>query len=1365
MSASSDFSLSHSLRLRSLNLHSTARHCLSLIVLLALLPGGARAATVLQELEVVVITSSLSSRARVARLEKEATLRGVSVRAVAASATDEGALTPVVAGADLILVDLPHSSVIETTVASCGASLIASSSPVVCLRASEAEPALSADSVAGVLPAQRGLGLGAARKLSAYWSNGGKHNRTAFLDAIVALAAGGPWDESALPEPVLLPKAGFYHPEWTSPATDLPSMIAERFPADRPVAAIAIHRLTISSDDTAWINAVISALEERGISAYAFFGSGRNPNLFAEMTCLDGAAATQPAVDLIINATLVFRSQQRKAELERIGIPTLQTLPALSMTEAEWRASADGLALSDISFYLSSSELAGMVDPVLVTARDNATGSLAPIMDQCEALADKAAGVVRLRRTARADRRLAIFVYNYPGGLSNFGASFLNVPRSLESVLTGLLAAGFGVERATEDEIIAGVQAALSADEETEANDTAWLPTADYRAWFESLPAGTQSRITEYWGPPEPSDATAGNIEQGFRIPHMRLGNAILLPQPSRFELGRTVDGELRKERIGHRSAVPLSHRYLATYLWIRETFGAHALVHFGTHGSVEWAPGKQRGLSRDDDPWLALGAVPNVYPYIMDNLGEAITAKRRGRGLMISHLTPMFTPAGFRPGLHAMHDLMHDWETIDEGVIRDEVEKQLIDAFVEHALDKDLGVTPEEIAADFEGFMESLHPYLDDIAQTAQPQGLAVFGEIPNETRRLGMIMQMLRKPLIDGLGEDIDEVFLLDATKVPDSRPARWLRLALEDAEAASTLDLRRIDKLSSGDPSSVPNRAEDKRLDPAVLLGLAERAQALHQSLSTNGEIDSLIAALDGQHLPASYGGDPVRNPESLPTGRNLYGFDPARVPTRQAFEVGCRVFDQWLEQYRAEHGGENPDTVAFSLWAGETMRHQGILESEALYALGVRPVWDDGGRVIGTERISRAELGRPRVDVVLSVTGSYRDQFPRVMAWMDEAIEELASDASDGNAIAAAAEAQMKRLVEGGETEERARSLANRRIFSNEPGMYGTGLNHAVDASELWQDQSRGGGDEEMASLFVDRMGHVFGGGLEGAAAPGLFSAALGRVDAVLTSRSSHTYGVLTSDDPFAYIGGLSLAARLSSTNEDGTPPDMYFQNMRDASEVINDPAARAIAKELQTRYLHPQWIESQQAEGYAGTLQVLKATQFLWGWQAIAPETIREDQWQSIFDVYVEDQYDLGTVEWLSAKNQGAWAETLGRMLDAVRLDYWTPSEATTQRLTEAYQQATSGAMTADLHAGVEAFVEANLVAAASMPGEPVQGQELVPVPQEEPAAPENPQDEPAPLNVRLLGGIALGAAVLFGLIRRSRALRSQSKAT
>ncbi len=1286
---------------------------------------------------IVLLTTYVVSPARLAKLQTAAVQAGVVMQTVSADEDTPDTLQKALRSASLLLIDAPHPSVAQTAAARFGEVINKSDKPYVVVGEFSAV-AKNERPAASPLKTDNGVAPDWAQRLREYWRFGGAQNMRL---AMLALKSGATQPVTSLPPAVQLPLLGFYNPRWPQIENNAVSALkmlesSTFYLSNRPLGqwnqvqaapeliasrtvAIAVNNAVFTSDDTPWLDALISALEQRGLRAYAFYGPRQQKDLFYQATHVGTAVGQQRMADVIINSALVFNPTERKAELERIGVPVLQTMPALAMDTAQWAQSKDGLALSDVAYYYTPSELAGMVDALLITARNAKTGALEPIPDQINAVADKAAALARLQSAPPAQRRVAMMVYNYPLGEGNFGASFLNVPKSLHNMLAAMKAAGYQTEVPTADQITPQVLATMGAfyKPETLAGLPAQgladvLPLKTYLAWFRALPLDTQRRTESYWGAPEKSimlrpylNSVATQNEPGFIIPRVLLGNVVVMPQPLRHEVTAGTSAELRKQRVGHRSQLPLSHNYLATYVWLRQQLGAHAVVHVGTHGTLEWAPGKERGLSLQDDPLLALGDLPNIYPYIMDNLGEALTAKRRGRAVLVSHSTPMFSPAGFRPGVHDMHDLMHDWETVSPGPVKKELESRLIAAFVEHQLHRDVGWTQDKIRKNFAGFMEELHPYLDDIAQTAQPLGLAAFGEVPDAQRRFGTVMQTLRKPLIEALGEDIDEVFLLDAKKIINSRPARWLQVALKDPQAASTLDLRIQDAALAH--SSVPNRAEAKLLDPKVLLALAQRAQKLDAALANNEEISGFLAALDGQHVKASYGGDPVRNPESLPTGRNLYGFDPSRVPTRQAWDTGVAAFDAWMKQHRKENNGRWPEKLAFTLWAGETMRHQGVMESQALYALGVKPRWDDAGRVAGLDVLPASELKRPRLDVLVSVTGSYRDQFPVVMRWIDEAVRQTSQIKEANNGVARNTQKLAALFTAQGASAAEVKRWSTARVFSNEQGSYGTGLSDAAQATDIWKKADKGGGDAEMAQLYMDRMGYAYGQGIDGTARNkalgNAYARNLAQVDAALLSRTSNTYGVLTSDDPFQYLGGIAQAVRQLT----GKDPVLYVQNLRDTTEVITESASSAIAKEMQTRYLHPQWITAQKAEGYSGTLQVLKTAQFLWGWQVTAPQTVRQDHWQSLHNVYVRDQYKLGTREWLEGSNRAAFAQTLERMLDAVRLNYWQPDAATKRELTQAYNDALKATGLRESNVAVQRFAAAqvNLNSASSQSAE------------------------------------------------------------
>ena len=1142
--------------------------------------------------------------------------------------------------------------------------------------------------------------LDASARMVAYLQAGGPRNLKNAIALARATVAGATLP--TLPAPDILPPRGLYHPDAPRLLPHAAALEAWRQgqPALRslPAVAVLVHRHHFIDGSTEWLDAWLRTFREQGLFAYAAFGQQVTAQTLAEVLELPPENGTGPGrlhASALVLHQLVPQAAALQPLLARWGVPLLGTQPYRAGDAAAWEASDTGLSLSDVPFYLAQPEAAGAIDPVLVAAHGAEGQDFRLIERQAQAVAAKARRLIALQTKPAADKRLVAMVYNYPPGGTNFGASFLNVPRSLEQVSSGLAQAGYRTQQVPEQGWIDGLKPLLAAyypGADVRAllqnGQAAALPLARYEQHLATLPKAVRERMNAHWGTPEKSRyVLEWQGEKVFAIPRLQVGNLSVLPQPPREETLR-----LGQNPFMHKSKAPLSHHYLAVYLWAQ--LEADALIHFGTHGTQEWAGGKARALDVYDDALLPLGDLPVVYPYIVDNLGEALTAKRRGRAVLVSHRTPVFAPAGFEARMAHMHEVMHEWETVDEGPTRRALEKQLVAQFVEHQLHRDLGWTAERIAADFSGFLEILHPYLDQLAQSSQPKGLAVFGRVPAPEQRRETILQALRKPLIEALGEDIDEAFLIKHDAVLAARPSRWLEVALQDAQAASVLDLRPAlpDTATAQDglvraEDHVPNRAARQPIDTPALLQLAQRAQELERLLATEGELPGLLAALEGRYLPAAYGGDPIRNPDSLPTGRNLTGLDPSRLPTRQAYAVAQTLFNNWFKNYQARHGGQAPERMALSLWAGETLRHQGIMEAQALVALGMRPVWDDSGRPVRVETIAADELKRPRVDVLMSITGSYRDQFPTLMALLDRAVAQAAT-AEPGNVIARNTAQIGQELRKQGVPRAQAEQLARVRAFGNAVGDYGTGLSDAVQSDGLQTNDAR------LGQMFLQRMSQPYLDGepvtgVAGGTAAKALGAHLRRTDAAILSRSSHLYAMVSSDDPFQYLGGLSAAARVA-----GRPQglELHVAQLQDVGEPSTETAQRAIALEMQSRYLHPGWLQAQKAEGYAGTLQVLKAVQFAWGWQAVAPDTVRSDHWQSFYDVLVRDKHQLGLPEWLKEHPQ-AYAQSLERLVQAQRQGYWQADADTQKQLAQMYQELTRAAPLAAELPSVRRWVE------------------------------------------------------------------------
>ena len=1118
-----------------------------------------------------------------------------------------------------------------------------------------------------------GLPEAVARRLITYYASGGRQNYEGFFATLAAQLKGGD-ALAAAPDPVVFPKTGIYHPRWPGLVTGdvhayLRGQGVDRAAAGhKPVIAIALHQQYIGSMQTAYIDDMVARVEAGGAVALPFYtpmmGEGGFPKVLQP-----GGPGTPVLADLLINTQITLNADERRAEFERMGIPVIQAMTHRRGDEAEWAASQQGIATMDVPFYLAQAEYAGITDIQVASATRKGDEQIMPITAQAAAVAAKALNLIKLQRKPNADKRVAVMFWNYPAGEKNLSASFLNVPRSLQTTLAAMAASGYRTEvPPDETHLITLLQRLLApayrgGELEPLLRDglAALLPVKDYRAWLAGLPRPTQEALASAWGAPEKSPwVLRQNGVDYFVIPRLELGHITLLPQPGRSGMAPgSKDARAKEKEIYHSTTDLPPHHYLATYLWTRRH--NDALVHYGTHGTQEWLPGKERGLSVYDAPLLALGDIPVAYPYIADNIGEATQAKRRGRATIISHQTPPFAPGGLHEALTQMHDLLHQWQAQDEGAVRERMALDLLAAAKKERVIADMGWTEARAKAQFADFVQELHNHLHELAQTAQPQGLHTLGRAPEELHRLGTVLLMLGSDFWEAAARhagvsaaDLDEALIGPWDRLAQTVPYRLLKKHVVDGEATTDL--------------------------PEQLQKALQKAAQVYADIGAQNELKGLLTVLDGRYLATSYGGDPIKNPDAYPTGRNLYGFDPSRIPTKQAWEAGKQAAENMLAEHRKLHGRQ-PKKLTFSLWSVETMRHFGMLEAQALWLLGVEPVWDQGGRVTGVKLVDRERLGRARVDVVLSATGLYRDHFPNVMKQLAQAVL-LASRARDeaDNPVAANSERIAQRLIAQGADAKAAELAGATRIFASESGRYGTGLDDAALATDTWKGKAEG--DKKLAQLYLSKMQFAYGpdeaqwgsAGVAGAAAKGgkavnLYAEHLSGTEGAVLSRSSNLYGMLTTDDPFQYLGGIALAVR----HLDGKAPELYISNLRGAGSGKVEGAAQFLAKELATRQFHPGYIQGLMKEGYAGTLQVLDATNNFWGWTATAREIVRDDQWQEMVDVYVRDKHNLGLKDWFESKNPHALAQTMERMLEAARQGYWKADAATVRELKERWR--------------------------------------------------------------------------------------------
>lgn len=1085
-----------------------------------------------------------------------------------------------------------------------------------------------------------------SQRLAKYFSNAGGRNYKNLMTYI----ANDVLNISVLkaPKPSITPITGLYHPQYPDLMTDREEDFFTWFISTKQqaVIAIGIHRSAIDYEQQQVVDAMINGIEAKGQRAFAFFYDDKeNKNKYTDLL-VDGNG--QSRANLMINYRSLHYVKKRRSEFEKLGIPVIHALNYVDGDSEDFAKAQAGISPGLTPFFLVMPEDTGSIDPSIIAANDKGNKVVMP--REMSALIDRAVNHAKLAIKANKDKRIATFIWNYPPGEKNIGAAFLDVPSSIEVIAKAMREDGYQVNPKPAKEIIESAGKLLRPSYRNEDASSLLdedladlLPLSTYNAWFHDLPSSVQESINNRWGLAENSPMlTDKKGELAFIIPRMNLGNLIVLPQGGRSH-NISEQGALY-----HDMKTPINHGFLAIYLYAEQVFSADAIIHLGTHGSQEWLPGKERGLSVNDSPNLAVGNVPVFYPYIIDNVGEAMQAKRRGRATTISHLTPGFAKAGLYADIAKLNDLLSNYRLLDEGLTRENTKSNITKNVEALNLLKDLGMNKEEFDQDFDKNLALLQDQLIEMAEQAQPLGVHTFGLLPKEQHLYSTILQML--------GDDFTK-----AAKIYENDHG----LTLLADKQKNRLNVTHLEALAGFQllQASIQGKQLDDLSDE--LNTWLVTAKLYWDNFGNIAETENLLSALSANYIPVSYGGDPIRSPESVPTGRNLIGFNPAKVPSKEAYEAGVQLLEQTVADYLSKHG-KYPDKLAFSLWSLETMRHHGALEAQILQALGVKPKWDEQDDVIGIEVIPMSELKRPRIDVVVSATGLYRDAFPNVMLWMADAIDTIAKMKEDNNFAYRHSQAMKLQLIDEGKTEEEADYLSSIRIFSNNSGTYGSGLADQTLDSGSWET------DDEMSSLYVKRMGYAYGKDesrwSEKVSDVDLYGKALSGTDAVIFSRSTNLYALLTNDDPFQYFGGIAQAVR----NIDGQTPEMYISNLRRKDKIKSQTMASFLNNEMRGRYFHPRWIEAMQASGYAGATTILDRINNLWGWEVMTPELVRDDQWQEVFEVYIEDKYQLDMQAFFEENNAHALAQMLERMMEANRKEYWKTDEATVKKMLEAY---------------------------------------------------------------------------------------------
>ncbi|HKG16820.1 MAG TPA: cobaltochelatase subunit CobN, partial [Solirubrobacteraceae bacterium] len=893
-------------------------------------------------------------------------------------------------------------------------------------------------------------------------------------------------------------------------------------------------------------------------------------------------------------------------------------------------------------------------------------------------LAELAVRLARLRRRPAAHARLAVVLSNYPTRHSRVGnAVGLDTPASALVVLDALRQAGYRVDCRFDsgDELVHALIEAGGHDEEFLTDDQlrragARLDTGRYAEWFSALPAELRDAVVEHWGEP-PGDLYVDDGE--LVMAGLELGNVVLAIQPPRGFGENPV-------AIYHDPDLPPTHHYLAAYWWLDRVFGADAVIHLGKHGTLEWLPGKGLGLSGSCAPDAVLGSLPLFYPFVVNDPGEGEQAKRRAHAVVIDHLVAPMARAETYDELARLEQLLDEYAQL-EALDPDKLPAlagRIWELVRRAQLHHDLEV--ESRPDDFAGFINHLDGYLCEVKDLQIRDGLHVLGQAPAGDQRLAMVGAILRLGAgrVPGLRRSVGAAFGLDepslaadgGARVPGP-PALCERFPgpavtaadlvdrLEDAQRALlvALEARGFDH----DACETVCREVLGRRDDGVVAALGFACREVVPRLERTGdEVDNLLRGLAGRFVPSGPSGSPTRGLVNvLPTGRNFYSVDPRALPSELSYETGIRLADDLLARHLAEDGSL-PDTVGIVVWGTAAMRTHGDDVAEILALVGVRPVWNpESRRVTGLEVVPLDDLGRPRIDVTVRISGFFRDAFPHLVRLIDEAMVTVAAldEPPELNFVRRHALADRDRLVaELGE--QPAWRRATTRVFGSKPGAYGAGLLPLIDARN-WRT------DADLAEVYEVWGGYAYGDGLDGVEARAAMRDCFARIDVAVKNVDTREHDLFDSDDFFQYHGGMVAAVRALT----GAEPRAYVGDSSDPGRVRTRSLQEETRRVFRSRVANPRWISAMRRHGYKGAFELSATVDYLFGYDATAG-VVDDWMYQALAEKYVLDD---DVARFMRDSNPWALRAICERLMEAADRGLWEePGEGTLDRLRDSY---------------------------------------------------------------------------------------------
>ena len=1119
-----------------------------------------------------------------------------------------------------------------------------------------------------------------------YLTNGGKTNYRNMLNYIRKAIDGKISSIPEVEDPAERPSDMLYHAGLTNPDDELEFLTVadyEKFMKDNRLYKEGARKIMITGQ-MADATGLIEALEKEGYNVYPVQSMTKFMSFIDEV---------QP--NAIINMAHGRMGDKMVDYLKAKNILLFAPLTINSLVD-EWEKDPMGMAGGFMSQSIVTPEIDGAIRPFALFAQYEDEEGLRhsyAVPERLKTFVSTINNYLNLNTKPNSEKKVAIYYYKGPGQNALTAAGMEVVP-SLYNLLVRMKQEGYNISGlpANAEElgkIIQAQGAVFNSYAEGAFNDFMQkghpeLITKDqYESWVkESLRPEKYQEVVDAFGE-FPGNYMATN-DGKLGIARLQFGNVVLMPQNA----AGSGDNSFQ---VIHGTNMAPPHTYIASYLWMQHGFKADALIHFGTHGSLEFTPRKQVALCSNDWPDRLVGAVPHFYIYSIGNVGEGMMAKRRSYATIQSYLTPPFLESSVR-GIY--RELMEKIKIYNNSHKENKDQESLAvkTLTVKMGIHRDLGLdsiankpyTEDEIAR-VENFAEEL--------ATEKITGQLYTMGVPYEAERItSSVYAMATEPIAYSLlALDKQRGKATDAVSKHRSlftqqylTPARHLIEKLLANPALATDELicrtagitaqelakaRQIEADRNAPKGMMAMmmamgkaRKEYSKEEIELALAIAEVERTIKNVgnyknallTSPEEELSSLMNALKGGYTAPTPGGDPIANPNALPTGRNMYAINAEATPTESAWEKGIALAKQTIDTYKQRHNDSIPRKVSYTLWSSEFIETGGATIAQVLYMLGVEPVRDAFGRVSDLKLIPSAELGRPRIDVVVQTSGQLRDIAASRLFLINRAVEMAAAAKDDKfeNQVAASVVEAERVLTEKGVSPKDAREMASFRVFGGANGMYGTGIQGMVESGDRWESES------EIADTYLNNMGAFYGDEKHWEVFQKFaFEAALNSTDVVVQPRQSNTWGALSLDHVYEFMGGMNLAVR----NITGKDPDAYLSDYRNRNNMKMQELKEAVGVESRTTILNPTYIKEKMKGGASAASEVAQTVTNTYGWNVMKPAAIDKELWDNIYDVYVKDEYKLNVKDFFEKQNPAALQEVTAVMMETARKGYWKAS--------------------------------------------------------------------------------------------------------